>query len=55
MCQMTVLNEPEVLNNLIQGYLQQEIFTYIGPTLIVINPYQYLPAFFDKPAMLRIR
>jgi len=40
MCEMNVLNEPEVLNNLVQRYKHDYIFTYIGPTLIIINPYK---------------
>ena len=55
MCHMTVLNEPEVLNNLIERYKKDLIFTYIGPTLIVLNPYKYLPQLFDNDVMLKIR
>ena len=55
MCHMTVLNEPEVLNNLIERYKKDLIFTYIGPTLIVLNPYKYLPQLFDNNVMLKIR
>ena len=42
MVQMDVLNEPEILHNLDTRYRQDQIFTYIGPTLIVVNPYKYL-------------
>jgi myosin heavy subunit len=55
MCHMTVLNEPEVLNNLIERYKKDLIFTYIGPTLIILNPYKYLPQLFDNNVMLKIR
>jgi myosin heavy subunit len=40
MCKMNVLNEPEVLSNIIRRYKKDEIFTSIGPTLIVVNPYR---------------
>jgi myosin heavy subunit len=40
MCEMNVLNEPEVLANLIRRYRNENIFTSIGPTLIALNPYR---------------
>lgn len=43
MCDMDILNEPEVLNNLITRYRNDQIFTFIGPTLVVVNPYRVLP------------
>ena len=55
MCEMVVLNEPEVLSNLIRRYQRDEIFTYIGPTLVVINPYKLIEKYFSKSAMLQIR
>lgn len=55
MCHMNILNEPEVLSNLIERYKKDLIFTYIGPTLIVINPYKYLAQYFDNKPMLKIR
>lgn len=52
---MNVLNEPEVLNNLVERYKKDMIFTYIGPTLIVVNPYKYLPKYFDSTPMIKVR
>lgn len=43
MCEMDILNEPEILNNLVQRYKRSQIFTLIGPTLIIINPYRLIP------------
>lgn len=40
MCEMDVLNEPEVLANLVRRYNNEHIFTSIGHTLIALNPYQ---------------
>lgn len=40
MVNMPILNEPEILNNLRLRYANLNIFTRIGPTLIIINPYQ---------------
>ena len=42
MCEMNILNEPEVLRNIIERYRKDEIFTYIGSTLVVINPYRVI-------------
>lgn len=39
MVNMPILNEPEILHNIKKRYSQNNIFTYIGPTLIVMNPY----------------
>ena len=48
MCDMDILNEPEILNNLVQRYKFDQIFTLIGPTLIIVNPYQVLPQYFSQ-------
>lgn len=37
---MPILNEPEILNNIRNRYTDSNIYTRIGPTLIVINPYK---------------
>ena len=37
---MNHLNEAEILWNVSERYKEDLIFTYIGPTLIVINPYK---------------
>jgi myosin heavy subunit len=55
MCNMDILNEPEVLSNIIGRYRNDTIFTFIGPTLVVINPYALLPEYFGPEAMSRIR
>ncbi len=44
MCEMEVLNEAELAENLKERYLVDDFYTYIGPTLIAINPYK----FYDK-------
>ena len=40
MVSMDNLNEAEILYNIKLRYAQDRIFTYIGPTLIVMNPYK---------------
>jgi myosin-7 len=52
---MNVLNEPEILRNLIERYKLDEIFTYIGPTLIVVNPYKPIERHFDKQMIDKVR
>jgi len=47
MVRMGTMNEPELINNLKRRYSEDIIFTYIGPTLIVVNPYKTLSATFD--------
>lgn len=46
MVKMSYLNEAEIINNIKQRYQSNTIFTYIGPTLIVVNPYKQLEGTF---------
>lgn len=55
MCEMNVLNEPEILRNLIERYRKDDIFTYIGPTLIVVNPYKLIDRHFNAKALAEVR
>ncbi|KAL4487054.1 hypothetical protein ABPG72_001506 [Tetrahymena utriculariae] len=48
MVKMSVLNEAELIANLKIRYIQDNIFTYIGPTLIVLNPYKNLSELFSN-------
>lgn len=45
---MNILNEPEIIANIKQRYLKDIIFTYIGPTLIVMNPYKTIIGLFEE-------
>ena len=49
MVNMDILNEAEVINNLKLRYKHDLIFTYIGPTLLVINPYKPILSDFSPP------
>lgn len=40
MVTMNILNEPEILNNIWTRFEKDKIYTYIGPTLIAMNPYK---------------
>lgn len=55
MCDMNVLNEPEVLNNILRRYKNDDIFTNIGPTLIVVNPYKKIDRLFSSEILAEIR
>ena len=48
MVNISCLNEAELLQNLRNRFLEsREIFTYVGPTLLIINPYELLPEVFS--------
>jgi myosin heavy subunit len=51
MCEMDILNEPEVLSNLIKRYKRDDIFTSIGPTLITLNPYRHIDRLFSRQVL----
>ena len=40
MVNMETLNDAELLNNIIVRFSQDLIFTYVGPTLLVVNPFK---------------
>lgn len=40
MVDMNILNDAELLNNVHLRYAQDNIFTYVGPTLLVVNPFK---------------
>lgn len=55
MCEMNILNEPEILRNLTERYKKDDIFTYIGPTLIVVNPYKIIERHFNDRVLKEIK
>ncbi|KRX01847.1 P-loop containing nucleoside triphosphate hydrolase [Pseudocohnilembus persalinus] len=55
MVDMEILNEPEILQNIKKHYKKDKIFTKIGPTLIVMNPYKYIPELFNDEIFEQIR
>ena len=42
------INESAIFDNLKKRFMDNYIFTYIGPVLISVNPYRELPYFTDK-------
>jgi len=51
MVQMNVLNEAEIIANVKLRYKKDIIFTYIGPTLIVMNPYKLIQSSFSPDVL----
>ncbi|KAL7830960.1 hypothetical protein SRHO_G00304620 [Serrasalmus rhombeus] len=45
---LTKINEDAVVENLKKRYMDDYIFTYIGPVLISVNPFKQMPYFGDK-------
>ncbi len=48
MVDMENLNEPELLNNLRMRYNTTNIYTYVGPTLVAINPNKSIPELYTS-------
>jgi myosin-5 len=46
--QLTYLNEPSKLDNLMQRYQQDVIYTNAGPVLIAVNPCRDLPLYTEQ-------
>ena len=36
------LNHSTVLYNLFKRYMADKIYTYVGPTLLAVNPFKYI-------------
>lgn len=47
MVNLECLNDAELLINLQRRFENKLIFTYVGPTLLVVNPYEQLPHLFS--------
>ena len=45
---MEHFNEAELLQNVKHRYILNKIFTYVGPTLLVVNPYIRIPELMTK-------
>lgn len=51
MVDMESLSEAELLYNLRIRYASEQIFTYVGPTLIVLNPYKLIKELFSPQVL----
>ncbi|XP_053720613.1 unconventional myosin-Ie isoform X3 [Synchiropus splendidus] len=45
---LTKINEDAIVDNLKKRYMDDYIFTYIGPVLISVNPFKQMPYFGEK-------
>ncbi|KAL3255189.1 hypothetical protein MRX96_046680 [Rhipicephalus microplus] len=45
---LTKINEDAIVENLRKRYMDDQIFTYIGPVLVSVNPFKQLPYFTNK-------
>ncbi|XP_035228007.1 unconventional myosin-Ie-like [Stegodyphus dumicola] len=45
---LTKITEPAIVENLKKRYLDDQIFTYIGPVLISVNPFKQMPYFTER-------
>jgi myosin-5 len=48
MIDMEVLNDAELLNNLVIRSKNNHIFTYVGPTLLAVNPFKKFPEYYTS-------
>ncbi|XP_078802561.1 unconventional myosin-IXb isoform X8 [Oryzias latipes] len=48
LCNLPVLNEDRILNNLRSRFYKKKIYTYAGSILIAINPFKFLPIYNPK-------
>ncbi|XP_068447270.1 unconventional myosin-IXb isoform X3 [Clinocottus analis] len=48
LCNLPVLNEDSILNNLRSRFYKKKIYTYAGSILIAINPFKFLPIYNPK-------
>ena len=55
MVDMEHLSEAELLYNLHERYKTGKIFTYVGPTLIVLNPYCMIPELFTAEVLAQFQ
>jgi myosin-1 len=45
---LSKIQENAIVENLRKRFLDDQIYTYIGPVLIAVNPFKNLPYFTDK-------
>lgn len=48
LCNLPVLNENSILNNLRTRFHKKKIYTYAGSILIAVNPFKFLPIYNPK-------
>jgi myosin heavy subunit len=48
MIYMEILNDAELLRNIKLRFLSNTIFTLVGPSLLVVNPFEKIPFIFNE-------
>lgn len=51
MAQAEDINDIDLLNNLKNRFFRDEIFTNVGSTLIIVNPYKNIPYLYDENSL----
>jgi myosin heavy subunit len=52
MVAMPVLNEPELIKNIEKRFLNRQIFTFVGSSLVVVNPYTSIEGNFSPKTLM---
>ena len=55
MVDMDILNDAELLVNIKKRFMSRNIFTYVGPTLLVVNPYYKIEELFQQKIFLNFQ
>jgi len=53
MVNMEIINDAELLKNIEIRYKKDLIFTYVGPTLLVVNPFGPIPSIVGEDVIKR--
>jgi myosin heavy subunit len=48
MIDMNELNNASLLHNIRSRYVRDEIMTFVGPTLLIVNPYKRIDQLFNN-------
>ena len=51
MIDMNELNHATLLQNVHSRYNKNDIFTFVGPTLLVVNPFAYIEELYSNDVM----
>ena len=51
MVDMEVLNDAELMENVRKRFMKDLIFTFVGPTLLVVNPFKSISGMDEKTRM----
>lgn len=49
---LVFVNRPGILHTLRTRFLQDRIYTSIGPILVALNPFKWIPGIYEEPVMM---